>query len=62
MILLPKTLQKNGSWSDQYFNGKISVDEFVNKLLADKQGDRNRRSLEQKHKNLFGKLKFKTKK
>lgn len=37
----------------RYLEGNLSLDEYVNRLLNSKEGDRNRRNLERKTKDLL---------
>jgi hypothetical protein len=44
-----------GNLRDRYLDGSISVNEYVDRLLNSKEGDRNRRKIEQKHNSIFNK-------
>lgn len=53
---MAKLLEKK--WRDRYYEGEISVDEFLDRVLNGKDGDRNRRKLEQKYRLLMSKTFF----
>ncbi len=38
---------------DRYHEGSLTVDQFLDKLLNGKEGDRNRRRIEEKHQKMF---------
>lgn len=38
---------------ERYREGSLSVDQFLDKLLNGKEGDRNRRRIEEKHQKLI---------
>lgn len=51
-------VKERKDWRDEYFEGQMPVDEFLNKLLNSKDGDRTRRKAENKFISLYsGKLK-----
>ncbi|WP_161827279.1 hypothetical protein [Brevibacillus choshinensis] len=38
---------------ERYHEGTLSVEQFLDKLLNGREGDRNRRRIEEKHQKLF---------
>jgi hypothetical protein len=47
------TINKKKTPLERYHEGSLTVDQFLDKLLNSREGDRNRRRLEEKHQKLF---------
>ena len=54
VVQLSKTIQKV-SLRDQYFEGKIPVEQYLDYILNSEDGDRTRREVVRKHKELLQK-------
>lgn len=47
------TINKKKTPLDRYHEGSLTVDQFLEKLLNGKEGDRNRQRIEEKHQKMF---------